>query len=350
MASLTSVEHRNQDATVYVGNLDPVCTEELLTELFGQVGRVQSVYMPKDKLTAVHNGYGFVEYVSVPDADYCQTIFNMMKLYGRPLRVSKSSLDRPGGGGGGGDSDKNVGANLFLGNLDPDTVDEKLLYDTLSAFGTLIRPPSISRDADTALSKGFGFAQYDNFSASDTAIDCMNGQYLGNRQIVVQYALQKNVDGKPGTERHGSRAERMLAQARQDQQPPSASSGNGNGATTQFRPNPNQAFGGVPGYNNSRLLPPPPPPPAVGGGMMLPPLPPPLPAGAYESYQNNQHNQHNQHLVPPPPPLPPPPPPLPPGMSGSYPMPMPPPPPPPPMGGFGSFPPPPPPPLPPPRG
>lgn len=30
-----------------------------------------------------------------------------------------------------------VGANLFVGNLDPD-VDEKLLYDTFSAFGVVI--------------------------------------------------------------------------------------------------------------------------------------------------------------------------------------------------------------------
>jgi splicing factor 3B subunit 4 len=323
MASLTTVEHRNQDATVYVGNLDPVCTEELMTELFGQVGRVQSVYMPKDKLTGVHNGYGFVEYVAVQDADYSMTIFNMMKLYGRPLRVSKSSLDRAGGGSN--ESEKNVGANLFLGNLDPDTVDEKLLYDTFSAFGTLIRPPSVSRDAETQQSKGFGFVQFDTFTASDTAIDCMSGQYLGNRQIVVQYALKKNADGKPGTERHGSRAERMLAQARQDQQQSSGAAG-----SSTFRPNNNAFFPN----NNSRL--PPPPPPPVGNaaaGLPPPPPPPPLP-GAYMSN------------LPPPPPLPPLPPPLPPGVmsGGSYPFP---PPPPPMMGGFQMPPPPPPPPPPP---
>jgi RNA recognition motif-containing protein len=49
---------------VYMGNWDPVCTEELLMVLFGQVCRVQSVFLPKDKLTAQHNGYGFVEYVA----------------------------------------------------------------------------------------------------------------------------------------------------------------------------------------------------------------------------------------------------------------------------------------------
>ena len=68
MASLATVEHKNQDATVYVGNLDGTCDESLLLELFAQVGRVSSVHMPKDKLTSTHNGYGFVEFVDVSDA------------------------------------------------------------------------------------------------------------------------------------------------------------------------------------------------------------------------------------------------------------------------------------------
>lgn len=96
MASLATVDHKNQDATVYVGNLDDSCTEELLAELFVQVGRVQSVYMPKDKLTGTHNGYGFVEFADVVDADYALTILNTIRLFGRQIRVSKSSLqDQP---------------------------------------------------------------------------------------------------------------------------------------------------------------------------------------------------------------------------------------------------------------
>jgi hypothetical protein len=46
-----------------------------------------------------------------------------------------------------------------------------------------------------------------NFEASDEAIANMNGQYLMNKEISVQYAYKK--DGKG--ERHGDQAERMLA-------------------------------------------------------------------------------------------------------------------------------------------
>lgn len=36
-----------------------------------------------------------------------------------------------------------VGANVFIGNLDPE-VDEKLLYDTFSAFGVILQTPKVS--------------------------------------------------------------------------------------------------------------------------------------------------------------------------------------------------------------
>jgi splicing factor 3B subunit 4 len=292
MASLAVVEHRNQDATVYVGNLDQGCSESILLELFVQVGRVKSVYMPKDKVTQTHNGYGFIEFIDVVDADYAITILNMIKLYGRPLKVSKSSLNNKA------ELTRDVGANLFVGNLDPNDVDENLLYDTFSAFGTLIRQPRIMRDEETNQSKGFGFVSYDAFEASDTAIECMNGQYLGNRQIVVQYAFKKDTvedTGRPvgaAPERHGSRAERMLAAQRRAQQPPQPNRGpmGGGGGRGPAPPPPgypsfvpNSMFAAAP--TGPMGVPPPPPPPVV-------PPPPPVGIG-----------------IPPPPPVMPPPPP-----------------------------------------
>ena len=35
-----------------------------------------------------------------------------------------------------------MGANIFIGNLDPE-VDEKLLYDTFSAFGVILQTPKV---------------------------------------------------------------------------------------------------------------------------------------------------------------------------------------------------------------
>ncbi|XP_020688004.1 splicing factor 3B subunit 4 [Dendrobium catenatum] len=188
---------RNQEATTYVGNLDPQITEELLWELFVQAGPVVNVYVPKDRVTNLHQGYGFIEFRSEEDADYAIKILNMIKLYGKPIRVNKASQDK---------KSLDVGANLFVGNLDPD-VDEKLLYDTFSAFGVVVTNPKIMRDPETGNSRGFGFVSYDSFESSDAAIEAMNGQYLCNRQITVSYAYKKDTKG----ERHGTPAERILA-------------------------------------------------------------------------------------------------------------------------------------------
>lgn len=101
---------RNQDATCYVGNIDPQANEELIWELFVQAGPVGArpcalggpsdvvlhgvdcagacllaldgptppltlpsavnVYMPKDRVTGDHQSYGFVEFRGEEDADY----------------------------------------------------------------------------------------------------------------------------------------------------------------------------------------------------------------------------------------------------------------------------------------
>ena len=61
---------RNAEATVYVGNLDPQVTEEVLWELFLQAGPVTNVYVPKDRVTSTHQGYGFVEFRNEEDAEY----------------------------------------------------------------------------------------------------------------------------------------------------------------------------------------------------------------------------------------------------------------------------------------
>uniref|UniRef100_A0A6I8MZK0 Splicing factor 3B subunit 4 n=4 Tax=Mammalia TaxID=40674 RepID=A0A6I8MZK0_ORNAN len=191
------ISERNQDATVYVGGLDEKVSEPLLWELFLQAGPVVNTHMPKDRVTGQHQGYGFVEFLSEEDADYAIKIMNMIKLYGKPIRVNKASAHN---------KNLDVGANIFIGNLDPE-IDEKLLYDTFSAFGVILQTPKIMRDPDTGNSKGYAFINFASFDASDAAIEAMNGQYLCNRPITVSYAFKKDSKG----ERHGSAAERLLA-------------------------------------------------------------------------------------------------------------------------------------------
>eukprot|EP00297_Palpitomonas_bilix_P011845 CAMPEP_0113889528 /NCGR_PEP_ID=MMETSP0780_2-20120614/13555_1 /TAXON_ID=652834 /ORGANISM="Palpitomonas bilix" /LENGTH=332 /DNA_ID=CAMNT_0000878653 /DNA_START=118 /DNA_END=1116 /DNA_ORIENTATION=- /assembly_acc=CAM_ASM_000599 len=276
---------RNQEATCYVGNLEPQVGEELLWELFLQAGPVVNVFMPKDKVTGAKQNFGFVEFRSPEDAEYAMKIMNMVKLFGKPIRVNKASQDK---------RDLDIGANIFVGNLEPD-VDEKLLYDTFSAFGVIIATPKIMRDPLSGEHRGFGFVNFANFEASDAAIAAMDGQYLGGKPINVSYAYKRDSAG----ERHGSMAERLLAaQSRHnlDMSKPNTMFAS---VTTPGAPPPPGAGG-----------PPPPPPPGMG----MPPPPPPGFGGAPPPPPPGMGGPPGMPPPPPPPGMGGPPPPPPPGM------------------------------------
>ncbi|KAK8213198.1 Spliceosome-associated protein 49 [Zalaria obscura] len=208
---------QDKEATVYVGNLDERVTDEIVWELMLQAGRIVNVHLPKDRVTQTHQGYGFVEFVSEEDAEYAAKIMNQVRLWGKPIRVNKASADKQ--------KTLEVGAELFVGNLDP-MVDEKILFETFGRFGSLTSAPKIARDENN-LSKGYGFVSFTTFEASDDAIANMHGQYLMNKEITVQYAYKK--DGKG--ERHGDAAERALA-----------ASGRKHGVEATVQPLPPQLF------------------------------------------------------------------------------------------------------------
>ena len=201
---------RNQEATCYIGNLDERVTDEIVWELMLQAGPIAHVYLPKDRISQMHQGYAFAEYQTKGDAEYSCRILNGIKLYGKPIRVNLSSNEK---------QEVDIGANLFVGNLDSG-VDERLLYDTFATFGGVVGAPRIARDPTTNVSKNYGFVSFDSFEAADAAIESLNNQFLLNRPITVMYALRK--DGKNG-ERHGSEAERLVAaQARKHHVLPTA--------------------------------------------------------------------------------------------------------------------------------
>ncbi|KAI9004865.1 hypothetical protein CLU79DRAFT_782263 [Phycomyces nitens] len=260
---------RNQEATVYVGNLDERCSDSLVWELMLQAGPVVNVHLPKDRVTQSHQGYGFCEFLTEEDADYAIKIMNQIRLYGKPIRVNKATSDK---------KNLDVGATLFIGNLDPD-IDEKLLYDTFSAFGIIVQTPKIARDPETGNFKGFGFVSFDNFESADAAIDAMDNQYLMNKQVSVSYAFKKDGRG----ERHGSAAERLLAaEGRKNVQLPNRLFANGTAAVPGAPPlqqhqqmQPMQQMQQQPGFAPGQPMmaypqtpgfrpPPPPPMPAYG--------------------------------------------------------------------------------------
>jgi RNA recognition motif-containing protein len=87
---------------LYVGNLPFSTTEDDLSDLFAEVGNVESVRIITDRETGRSRGFGFVE-MADEDAEKAINQFNGTDMNGRPLTVNEArpQTNRGGGGGGG---------------------------------------------------------------------------------------------------------------------------------------------------------------------------------------------------------------------------------------------------------
>jgi splicing factor 3B subunit 4 len=189
--------HQNRAATLYVGDLSDHVTEDLLFELFTQVGPVVNVNIPRDRVTNHANGFGFVEFRTEDDARYASSIMDGIRLFGTPIKTGSTPTA---------DSEIDVGAKLYVGNL-ADDVTDLMLHSLFSRFGN-VQTCRVVMDPSTGKSRGHGFVSYDNFESADEAKRQMNSQFVCNRPITVTYALK--AESKKG-EQHGDRSERIVA-------------------------------------------------------------------------------------------------------------------------------------------
>ena len=87
---------------IFVGNLSFQTTENDLTDMFAQVGAVESVSIITDRDTGRSKGFGFVA-MNDGDAEKAIAQFNGTELNGRALTVNEARpmVKRDSGGGGG---------------------------------------------------------------------------------------------------------------------------------------------------------------------------------------------------------------------------------------------------------
>ncbi|XP_067421848.1 RNA-binding protein 7 isoform X1 [Emydura macquarii macquarii] len=72
--------------TLFVGNLDPRVTEELVFELFHQAGPVIKVKIPKDR-DGKPKQFAFVNFKHEESVPYGMSLLNGIKLFGRPIKI-----------------------------------------------------------------------------------------------------------------------------------------------------------------------------------------------------------------------------------------------------------------------
>ena len=210
-----------ENRTLYVGNLDPSVTEELLLTLFTQIaGPVRSC-----KIVHSHNNqqqqqdpYAFVEFLSHPAASTALVAMNKRLFLDRELRVNWASSNggqqpqqgqqqqqQGGGGGGQGSQQQQQGQqnkfsdhhHIFVGDLGPE-VEQDQLREAFSPFGEISDVRIVKDALNGGKSKGYGFVYFVRKSDAQTAIERMNGQFLGSRAVRTNWATRKTPGGGGG--------------------------------------------------------------------------------------------------------------------------------------------------------
>ncbi|XP_060786722.1 polyadenylate-binding protein 1-like [Neoarius graeffei] len=160
-------------ASLYVGDLHPDVTEAMLYQKFSPAGPIMSIRVCRDIITRRSLGYAYINFQQPADAECALDTMNYEVIKGRPIRIMWSQRDpclRKSGVG-----------NIFIKNMD-ESIDNKALYDTFSAFGNIL---SCKVVCDENGSKGYGFVHFETQEAAKRAIETMNGMLLNDRKVFV---------------------------------------------------------------------------------------------------------------------------------------------------------------------
>ncbi|XP_064024101.1 polyadenylate-binding protein 1-like isoform X4 [Pogoniulus pusillus] len=175
-------------ASLYVGDLHPDVTEAMLYEKFSPAGPIMSIRVCRDVATRRSLRYAYINFQQPVDAERALDTMNFEVIKGRPIRIMWSQRD-PG-------LRKSGVGNIFIKNLD-DSIDNKALYDTFSAFGNIL---SCKVVCDENGSRGYGFVHFDTHEAAARAIETMNGMLFNDRKVFVgHFKSRKEREAEFGT-------------------------------------------------------------------------------------------------------------------------------------------------------
>ncbi|CAF1182180.1 unnamed protein product [Rotaria sordida] len=183
-------EENANSRTLYVGNLDPSVSEELLMALFSQMGSCRNCKIIHEPTS---DPYAFIEFAEHQPAANALLAMNKRLVMGREIKVNWATTSA----GGISKIDTSKHFHIFVGDLAPE-VDQNALREAFSPFGE-ISEIKIAKFTDTQKPKGYCFISFTNQSDAETAITSMNGQWLGTRKIRTNWAARKGPTNEPTT-------------------------------------------------------------------------------------------------------------------------------------------------------
>ncbi|MEQ2165638.1 hypothetical protein GOODEAATRI_019180 [Goodea atripinnis] len=112
-------------ASLYVGDLHPDVTEAMLYQKFSPAGPIMSIRVCRDIITRRSLGYAYINFQQ--PADGRATLQHLLTLAAKQIMWSQRDPGLRKSGVG----------NIFIKNMD-ESIDNKALYDTFSAFGNIL--------------------------------------------------------------------------------------------------------------------------------------------------------------------------------------------------------------------
>lgn len=176
----------DQPRTLYVGNLCPTVSEELLFALFGSFGEIRGCKIIHEP---GNDPYAFIEFGDMASAGAALAAMNRRNCLGREMKVNWASTS----GGHQVKIDLSKHFHIFVGDLSPD-IDQQKLREAFEPYGE-ISDVKIMKDPITLAHKGYGFVSFVNKVDAEAAISKMNGQWLGSRKIRTNWAIRKAQPG-----------------------------------------------------------------------------------------------------------------------------------------------------------
>ncbi|KAL3747049.1 hypothetical protein ACJRO7_015912 [Eucalyptus globulus] len=163
--------------SVYVGNIHPQVTEPLLQEVFSSTGPIEGCKLIRKEKSS----YGFVDYFDRRSAALSIVTLNGRHLFGQPIKVNwaYASSQR---------EDTSGHFNIFVGDLSPEVTDATL-FACFSVYSSC-SDARVMWDQKTGRSRGFGFVSFRNQQDAQSAINDLNGKWLGSRQIRCNWATK----------------------------------------------------------------------------------------------------------------------------------------------------------------
>ncbi|KAK2887007.1 hypothetical protein Q8A67_015235 [Cirrhinus molitorella] len=165
---------RDQLGPLFVGNLHPDVTEQVLLSTFLQFGPICFVRVCRDKATNLSRGFGFVTFAHRHNAENARDTLIFSELLGKPMRIMWAQHDST--------LRKSRIGNIMIKGLARD-IDDLALYNTFSCFGEVLSSRVVCDSNGEP--KGYGFVHYASLEAAELAIEKLDGMLLNDHQVSI---------------------------------------------------------------------------------------------------------------------------------------------------------------------